>query len=348
MSHDSRVIPRHRTRPLRTGKVAPRIPVQPPGPNDGQAGRDEPDGRAGHGDRDAAVGHHAERDGADSSQPPGGLLGRVGGLAEFCYRRLGGDYEVDEFGFDRQFTDTLLLPALRAVYQHWFRVEVSGAENIPADGPGLLVANHSGTLPWDAVMTAVAVHEHSTGNRYLRELGADLLFALPVLGTLVRKSGHTLACGADAERLLRSGALVGVWPEGFKGVGKPFAERYKLQRFGRGGFVGTALRTGAPIVPVSIVGAEEIHPKLADLRVLARLLRLPYFPITPTFPLLGPLGAIPLPTKWHIHFGEPIHTDALGDPDDSMLRFNLTDQVRQTIQDSLYGMLAQRRDPFTG
>ena len=125
-----------------------------------------------------------------------------------------------------------------------------------------------------------------------------------MLSTLARKTGQTVACRADAERLLRSGEVVGVWPEGFKGIGKPFSERYQLQRFGRGGFVTTALNAGVPIMPCSIVGAEEIYPKLADLKPLAKALGLPYFPVTPLFPLLGPLGAIPLPTKWHIDFGD--------------------------------------------
>ena len=122
--------------------------------------------------------------------------------------------------------------------------------------------------------------------------------------------GATLACQEDAERLLTAGELAGVWPEGFKGIGKPFAERYKLQRFGRGGFVSSAMRAQVPIVPVSIVGAEEIYPLVGNVPSLARLLGLPYLPITPFFPLLGPLGLIPLPSKWIIEFGEPVRTDA--------------------------------------
>jgi 1-acyl-sn-glycerol-3-phosphate acyltransferase len=181
-------------------------------------------------------------------------------------------------------------------------------------------------------------------------LGADLVFRTPVVGPLARKSGQTLACNADAERLLGAGELVGVWPEGFKGIGKPFRDRYKLQRFGRGGFVSAALRTGVPIVPCSIVGAEEIYPKIADIKPLARLFGLPYFPVTPLFPLFGPLGAVPLPSKWYIEFGEPIATDeqAAGAEDDPMLVFNLTDQVRETIQQTLYRLLSQRRSAFLG
>jgi 1-acyl-sn-glycerol-3-phosphate acyltransferase len=141
---------------------------------------------------------------------------------------------------------------------------------------------------------------------------------------------------------------VGVFPEGFKGIGKPFSERYKLQRFGRGGFVSAALRTGAPIVPVSIVGAEEIYPMIANVKSLARVLGFPYLPVTPTFPALGPLGLVPLPSKWIIEFGEPFDTSRLGPAaaDDPMLVFDLTDQVRETIQQNLYQLLMSRRSVF--
>jgi 1-acyl-sn-glycerol-3-phosphate acyltransferase len=268
----------------------------------------------------------------------------------FLRNRLTGDYEVDEFGFDRELTETVLLPPLRLLYEKWFRVTTHGIDNVPKDGGALIVSNHSGTLPLDAVMTAVAVHDEHPARRHLRMLGADLVFRTPLLSALARKSGQTLACHPDAERLLCSGELVGVWPEGFKGIGKPFSSRYKLQRFGRGGFVSAALRTGVPIVPCSIVGAEEIYPKIADLKPLARLLGLPYFPVTPFFPLLGPLGAIPLPTKWTIEFGEPIRTDAFDpeDVDDPMLVFSLTDQVRESIQQTLYRRLAERESVFRG
>ena len=139
-----------------------------------------------------------------------------------------------------------------------------------------------------------------------------------------------------------------MFPEGFKGIGKPFSERYKLQRFGRGGFVGAALHTGVPIVPCSIVGAEETYPMVGNLKTLARLVGLPYLPVTPTFPLLGVLGLVPLPSKWIIEFGEPIETTAHGAAaaDDPMLVFNLTDQVRETIQQTLYTLLMQRRSVF--
>jgi 1-acyl-sn-glycerol-3-phosphate acyltransferase len=171
---------------------------------------------------------------------------------------------------------------------------------------------------------------------------------MPLVSTMARKGGATLACNEDAERMLRGGELVGVWPEGFKGIGKPYSERYKLQRFGRGGFVSAALRTRVPIIPLSVVGAEEIYPLVGNIPSLARLLGVPYIPITPTFPLLGPLGLVPLPSKWLLEFGEPIRTDEYdaSAADDPMLVFNVTDQVRETIQQTLYGLLMERESVF--
>lgn len=273
---------------------------------------------------------------------------RVAGALAFVRERLTGDYEVDNFGFDRHLTDGVFLPLLRPLYRQWFRTEVFGVEHLPKEGPALVVANHSGTVALDALMLSVAVHDETAARRHLRLLGADLVFRLPVLSEMARKSGATLACNPDAERLLGEGELVGVFPEGFKGIGKPFAERYKLQRFGRGGFVSAAVRTGTPIVPVSIVGAEEIYPLIGNLRPLARLLGAPYFPVTPTFPWLGPLGMVPLPSKWLIEFGEPIPTsDFVDSADDPMVVFNLADQVRETIQQTLYKLLDRRPDAFS-
>ncbi|HET7350601.1 MAG TPA: lysophospholipid acyltransferase family protein [Marmoricola sp.] len=271
---------------------------------------------------------------------------RLAEFLAFLRRRITGDYTVDEYGFDPQVTEQFMIAALRPIAEKWFRVEVRGVENIPTEGGALVVSNHSGTVPVDGLMTAVAVHDHT--GRFLRPLGADLVFRLPVVSTLARKSGATLACNEDAERMLSGGELVGVWPEGFKGIGKPFSERYKLQRFGRGGFVSAAIRTGVPIVPTSVVGAEEIYPLVGNIPSLARLLGVPYIPITPFFPLLGPLGLVPLPSKWLIEFGEPIRTDEYdaGAADDPMLVFNVTDQVREAIQQTLYSLLMQRKSVF--
>jgi 1-acyl-sn-glycerol-3-phosphate acyltransferase len=295
----------------------------------------------------------SSRSEATSAEPAGGAEldvwdRRVAGALALLRTRLTGDYEVDEFGFDKQLTEAAFLPLLRPLYRSWFRVEVSGIENVPESGAALVVANHSGTIAVDAVMLAVAMHDEHPRQRFLRLLGADLVFRMPVLSELARKSGGTLACNPDAERLLRNGELVGVFPEGFKGTGKPFAERYKLQRFGRGGFVSAALRTGTPIIPVSIVGAEEAYPMLANIRPLARLIGAPYFPVTPTFPWLGPLGLIPLPSKWLIEFGKPISTEQdIESADDPMVVFNLADQVRETIQQTLHRLLERRPDAFS-
>lgn len=271
---------------------------------------------------------------------------RLAELLAFLRRRVTGDYVVDEYGFDQEVAERFFLAALRPIAEKWFRIEVRGAENIPTDGGALVVSNHSGTVPVDGLMTGVAIHEHT--GRFLRPLGADLVFKMPIVSELARKGGATLACNEDAERMLSGGELVGVWPEGFKGIGKPYADRYKLQRFGRGGFVSAAMRTGVPIVPCSVVGAEEIYPLVGNVPSLARLLGVPYIPITPLFPWLGPLGLVPLPSKWLIEFGEPIRTDSYeeGAAEDPMLVFNVTDQVRETIQQTLYSLLMQRRSVF--
>jgi 1-acyl-sn-glycerol-3-phosphate acyltransferase len=263
----------------------------------------------------------------------------------FLRRRITGDYEIDDFGFDADLTKSAVLPLTRQVYRRWFRTELVGAGSVPRNGGGLVVANHAGAL-WalDSVMAATAVHEATGRQRFLRMLGADIVFLNPLLANLARHSGATLATRANTERLLHAGELVGVWPEGFKGIGKPFSERYKLQRFGRGQFVAAALRARVPIIPTSIVGSEEIHPMLGNAALLAKLLKLPYFPLTPTFPWLGPLGLLPLPSKWLIEFGDPIETAHYGPDaaDDARLVFELTDRVREQIQSTLSRLRAQR------
>ncbi len=272
---------------------------------------------------------------------------RIAGALSFLRRRLTGRYQVDEFGFDPELTRTLLYPALRLLYRHYFRVETTGVDRLPRDGAALIVANHSGTVPVDALMLSMAVHDETGGERYLRLLGADLVFRLPILSELARKGGSTLACNPDAQRLLTNGEYVGVFPEGFKGIGKPYRDRYKLQRFGRGGFVSAALRTGTPIIPAAIIGAEEIYPIVGNLKPLTRITGLPYVPITPLFPWLGPLGMVPLPSKWLIEFGDPIETAPYADEaDDPIVVFNLADQVRETIQHTLRTLLERRPDPF--
>jgi 1-acyl-sn-glycerol-3-phosphate acyltransferase len=270
-------------------------------------------------------------------------------MIEFAGRRLTGDYEVDEFGFDRELTEKVLLPLARPWHRWYWRVDWAGLQNVPSLGPALLVGNHGGTLPIDALVMRFGLLDRHAAHRHVRLLAADLAFRMPVVAPLARKMGSTLACDDDALRLLRSGELVGVFPEGFRGVGKGYRNRYRLQRFGRGGFVEIALRAGVPIVPVAIVGSEEVYPMIADAKPLAKLGRLPYFPITPFFPWLGPLGLVPLPSKWILEFGEPIHTDGYeGNAwEDKMLVFDLADQVRDTIQEMLRQNLIKRKGIFT-
>ncbi|MEE8600501.1 lysophospholipid acyltransferase family protein [Euzebya tangerina] len=276
------------------------------------------------------------------------LEAAVRSILAFLRRRMTGEYEVDAYGFDRELTEQVVMPLARPLYQQWWRVRAAGLRHVPNEGGGLLVANHAGTLPFDAVMTKLAVYDEHPKRRHVRELAADLALRTPVVGPLARKTGNTLAHSEDAINLLQSGELVGVWPEGFKGIGKHYRDRYKLQRFGRGGFVEVAIRAGVPIIPVATVGSEEIFPIVANVKPLARLLGVPYFPITWQFPLLGPLGLVPLPSKWVIEFGEPIPTESYGPDaaDDPMLVFEITDRVRDTIQQMIYRNLMGRRSIF--
>ena len=274
---------------------------------------------------------------------------RVAGVADFVRRRAAGDYEVDESGFDPDFHASVLMPVSRAVYRDWFRVRMRGLEHVPAEGPALVVANHSGVLPLDAIMLQSGLYDEHPAHRNLRLLGADLVYAIPGLASLARKSGHTRACPAEAARLLAAGELVGVFPEGFKGIGKPFSERYQLQRFGRNGFAATAMRAGVPIIPCAIVGAEEIYPMIGNAGSLARILGLPYFPVTPLFPWLGPLGAIPLPSNWIIEFCPPVPTGeyaAAGSARPAAVN-ELGGKVRDIIQQRIDQLVVERGPAFS-
>jgi 1-acyl-sn-glycerol-3-phosphate acyltransferase len=266
---------------------------------------------------------------------------------EHVLRRLDGGHQDDEWGFDEDFTD-LVEPFFRFLYDRWWRVAVEGADRVPAHGRALLASNHAGILPWDATMISVGLLREHPLPRHPRFLVLNWAFDLPWVSVFIRKVGGVVASPYNALRLLEQDQLVAVFPEGVKGTGKPFAERYRLQRFGRGGFVEIALRAGAPIVPVAVVGSEEIYPKLADVRPLARLIGAPFFPVTPTFPWLGPLGVVPLPSKWRIEFCEPIQTAHHG-PDaasDRALVLELTEQVRETVQQALYANLVRRGSAF--
>lgn len=264
-------------------------------------------------------------------------------------RRLAGDYAVDDFGLDPGFLG-VVLPLAQFMFQNYWRVEVTGVEHVPTAGRGLLVSNHSGVLPFDGAMIGLAVYNSSAGRRLPRALVASWFPGLPFVSMLLQKTGQVQAHPLNAQHLLERDELVAVFPEGIKGVGKPFRDRYQLQRFGRGGFIKTALQSRAPIIPVAVVGAEEIYPMIGSAPPLARLLGMPYFPLTPTWPWLGPLGLAPLPTKWTIAFGEPIAMEsyAAHDAANPALVVQLSDQVRMTIQRMLLEHLARRRSIFRG
>ena len=267
---------------------------------------------------------------------------------ERAARRLDGDYREDEWGFDEEFAD-LVLPFLDFLYDRWWRVETVGATNVPGHGRALMVANHAGILPWDATMISMGLLREHPLPRYPRFLVLDWAFSLPWVSVAIRKVGGVAASPFNALRLLEQDQLVAVFPEGVKGTGKPFRERYRLQRFGRGGFVELALRTGAPIVPVAVVGSEEIYPKLGEAPPLARAIGAPFFPLTPLFPWLGPAGVVPLPSRWMIEFCDPVPTAHYGPDaaDDRSLVLELSEQVRDTIQAKLLENVVRRGPAFS-
>lgn len=263
-------------------------------------------------------------------------------------RRMRGDYYEDAWGFDEEFAEAAY-PFFEFLYDVWWRVEATGVENVPAHGRGLLVSNHAGSLfPFDASMITGAIMKRHPLPRWPRFMVLDWAFQLPFLSGFMRKVGGVPASPYNATGILESDGLMMVFPEGVKGTGKPFAERYRLQRFGRGGFVEIALRTGSPIIPVAVVGSEEIYPKIADSQALAKLFGAPYMPITPTFPWLGLLGLVPLPSKWRIEFCDPIDVSDLGPEaaEDRQLVFELSEQVRETIQQKIYENLVKRGSAF--
>ncbi len=257
--------------------------------------------------------------------------------------------EVDDFGYDPSY-DARLRPVFDFLYERWWRVDVEGIDGVPTEGRVALVANHSGAVPYDGIMLAAAMRKEHPSSRQLRWLAEDFVSHLPFMGAWLTRLGAVRACQENAERLLRKESCIAMFPEGVKGIAKLYRDRYKLQRFGRGGHIKLAIRTRTPLVPVAIVGAEETHPMLGPSTFFARMLSVPYVPITPTFPALGLAGAIPLPSKWRILFGDPMPMDSYGPDaaDDEVLVGRLNEKLRTTIQDMLDRALRQRRSVFRG
>ena len=271
--------------------------------------------------------------------------------ADLVKRHFTGEYDTDEWGLDWELVD-VVRPFFAFLYSTYWRVETSGIESIPIEGRAILVANHSGQLPWDGTMLATAILTDHPAQRLVRSLYSDLIPRVPFLSAWFNRLGGVLATEENGVGLLQQEELIAVFPEGGEGAGKLYKQRYQLARFGTGDFVKMALRTQAPLIPVSIVGAEETYITLGNSERMARLLRWPRFPITPTFPWLGLLGLVPLPTKWYIDFGPPISVaDYATDPhaaQNLILIAQISDQVRHAVQDMVYDRLAQRRSVFFG
>lgn len=265
------------------------------------------------------------------------------------YALRGKSEVVDDYGMDPVVSERFK-PLFDFLYYEYWRVEVKGIQNVPSTGPCLLVSNHSGALPHDGAMIKTAVANEQPEARAVRFLVEDFAYHFPFLGTLMMRIGGVRASPENAVRLLRHGEMVCVFPEGVKGLGKLYKQRYRLQRFGRGGFVKICLDTKSPMVPVAVIGAEEIHPMIGRGSWLAEPMGVPYIPITPFFPWLGLLGLIPLPSKWTISFSEPIDFKEFSDDarKNRILVNKLSQQVRARIQDMIMDQVKERRSIWFG
>ncbi|MHB8418505.1 MAG: lysophospholipid acyltransferase family protein [Myxococcales bacterium] len=280
-----------------------------------------------------------------------GLPGLVDRLGRFTTEGLGlvgapePAPEIDDFGLSPAFFERWQ-PLVALVLRRYFRLVADGLEHVPVRGPAILVCNHSGVLPYDEVLVETAVAELHPGHRLVRPLTEDFAIHLPFAGSWLNRFGCVRACPENAERLLAAGHVIAVFPEGSHGIGKLYRDRYRLQRFGRGGFVKIALRAQVPIVPMALLGAEEANPVLARLD-LPRSVGIPYLPVTPTFPWLGPLGLWPLPTRLFLRVGAPIDLGrGSRDAEDRPLVARLAEDVRAQVQELLDGMRAERRSVF--
>ncbi|HSN92300.1 MAG TPA: lysophospholipid acyltransferase family protein [Anaeromyxobacteraceae bacterium] len=243
------------------------------------------------------------------------------------------EFGVDPYGFDVDFTLAAVAPLLW-LYRNYFRVQLHGEENVPGEGRVVLVSNHSGQLPFDAAMIEVGLLMDKDPPRAVRALVEKWVPTLPFVSTFMARCGQIVGTPENCRRLLAADEAILVFPEGVRGLNKPFRERYRLKAFGVG-FLRLALESNAPVVPVGVVGAEEQAPQLFDLKPLARLLDFPSFPITPT------LLPIPLPTRYHIHFGEPMRFSASPDDEDAELEEHVS-RVQRAVQGLLDRGLAER------
>ena len=250
----------------------------------------------------------------------------------------------DPFGFQPEFL-RYVVPVAKWLYEHYFRVEAFGLEHIPDQGPVLLIANHSGQIPLDGLMIGAACLLEREPPRMIRSMVERWVPTLPVASWFFARAGQVVGTRQNARLLLERGGCILVFPEGVRGINKTYDQAYQLQEFGLG-FMRLALETGTPIVPVGVIGAEEQLPAVANLEGLGKLLGSPAFPITPTWPLLGPLGALPLPVKYRLHVGEPMRFEGDPDDEDRVVRAQVQ-QVKDQIAALLARGLRQRRGIFT-
>lgn len=250
---------------------------------------------------------------------------------------------VDEFGYNSGFFENLR-GFYELLFYKYFRTAIKGIKNVPDCGAVILASNHSGTFPLDGIMLRLALLNEHPSARDIRFLIEDYIYHLPFAGTFMNRIGAVRACRENAERLLKKSMGIAVFPEGIQGISKLYKDRYKIQRFGRGGVIRLAIRNRTPVVPVAIVGAEETYPLLFKIRQFAGLFGLPYIPVTYTFPHLGPLGLLPLPSRWMIQFGEPIRFDRLKreDADDNALVASYNESMRSVIQNMINELLLAR------
>ncbi|MGH2714136.1 MAG: 1-acyl-sn-glycerol-3-phosphate acyltransferase [Thermoleophilaceae bacterium] len=282
-------------------------------------------------------------------EPAVGTLVRADGLKPHL-PGVEPDRRLNDWGRSERVEEVFDATVVEFFYRYWFRVEVEGIENLPAAGGAMLVSNHSGALPPDAPMIAKAISEEHPHPRQLHVTVENFFRGYPGFSMLIPKIGCVTAHPANVHRLLYDEEqLVLVFPEGRKGTEKLYKDRYRLRRFGRGGFVEAAMRARAPIVPVCVVGAEEAAPVFAQLGLFKRLTGLIYFPITPTFPHFGLLGMLGyLPAKFKIRFLEPLHFDEEGLHEDKALVQTVSHDIRARIQENLWDMVARRKSVWFG
>ncbi len=288
---------------------------------------------------------HSGRDRYDTAVPITGRLGFDTWPTLLRHLHLA-TYDIDEIGLD-PVVHEMAWHILNGIYYDYFRVEVDGIENIPMDGPAMIVANHGGAaLPYDAAMLALAVLNEAPKPRRVRVSATEIFNMLPWVSHMYRKVGAVYATHEDARHLLERGALLGVFPEGESGFMKPVWQAYHVQRFGRGGFVQLAEQTGTPIVPVAILGAEEVHPAVAVSKRLAQLVRF-IFPQQRVEEIAVFLNPIPLPVRWRIRFLPPVMPENPGVEPDPLRMLERSEDIRRSVQTSLDTLLAGRGTAFS-